>query len=56
MRITIGAPATWSIDKAQAEARRLKVIIDNGQDPRQVKADKLNSGFTVPVLGLSVMP
>jgi len=41
MRITIGAPATWSIDKAQTEARRLKVIIDNGQDPRQVKADAL---------------
>ncbi|MGV8891706.1 MAG: tyrosine-type recombinase/integrase [Burkholderiaceae bacterium] len=40
MRITIGAPATWDIYAAQAEALRLKVIIDNGQDPRQVKADK----------------
>jgi integrase len=41
IRVTIGAPATWAIDAAQAEARRLKVIIDNGQDPRQVKADAL---------------
>lgn len=41
MRITIGAPVTWDIPAAQAEARRLKVIIDNGQDPRQVKADGL---------------
>jgi integrase len=41
IRITIGAPATWAIDQAQAEARRLKVVIDNGQDPRQQKADKL---------------
>lgn len=38
IRITIGAPKTWSIAAAQAEARRLKVIIDNGQDPRHVKA------------------
>lgn len=41
IRITIGDPKTWSIDDARAEARRLKVIIDNGQDPRQVKADAL---------------
>lgn len=41
IRITIGAPETWTIVAAQAEARRLKVIIDNGQDPRQVKADRL---------------
>ncbi len=41
IRITIGAPETWTIVAAQAEARRLKVIIDNGQDPRQVKADGL---------------
>jgi len=43
MRITIGDPRTWTIDAAQAEARRLKVIIDNGQDPRQVKADGLEA-------------
>jgi integrase len=43
IRVTIGAPGTWAIDAAQAEARRLKVIIDNGQDPRHVKADKLDA-------------
>jgi len=30
----------WSIEQAQAEARRLQVLIDNGDDPREVKADK----------------
>lgn len=40
IRITIGAPATWDITAAQAEARRLKVIIDNGQDPRIQKAER----------------
>lgn len=38
IRVTIGDPKTWTISAAQAEARRLKVIIDNGQDPRHVKA------------------
>lgn len=41
IRITIGSPKVWSIDDAQKEARRLKVMIDNGQDPRQVKADSM---------------
>jgi integrase len=41
VRTTIGDPKTWDIAAAQAEARRLKIIIDNGQDPRQVKAAKL---------------
>ncbi|MHB9102050.1 MAG: tyrosine-type recombinase/integrase [Sulfuricella sp.] len=39
MRVTIGTVKAWSIDAAQAEARRLQVEIDNGNDPRQVKAD-----------------
>lgn len=43
IRVTIGDPKTWGIDAAQAEARRLKVIIDNGQDPRQVKAAGLEA-------------
>ncbi|MES2016995.1 MAG: integrase family protein [Pseudomonadota bacterium] len=41
IRITIGDPRTWTLAVAQSEARRLKVIIDSGQDPRQVKADGL---------------
>lgn len=44
IRVTIGAPETWSIQDAQAEARRLKVMIDNGQDPRQVKAEAIAAG------------
>lgn len=40
MRITIGDVSAWSIAGAQAEARRLQVLIDSGNDPRQVKADK----------------
>ncbi len=39
MRITIGKISKWSIDQAQVEARRLQVMIDNGDDPRQVKVD-----------------
>jgi len=30
---------TWTIAAAQAEARRLKVLIDQGIDPREEKAD-----------------
>lgn len=41
MRITIGSPDAWTIDAAQAEARRLQVTIDKKQDPRQVRADAL---------------
>lgn len=43
MRLTIGKVSVWTIPNAQAEARRLQVLIDNGDDPRQVKADKLQS-------------
>lgn len=39
MRLTIGDVSIWSIANAQAEARRLQTLIDQGQDPRQVKAD-----------------
>ena len=40
MRLTIGDVKAWGIAKAEAEARRLQILIDNGNDPRQVKADK----------------
>jgi integrase len=43
IRITIGATKTWSITAAQAEARRLMVIIDSGHDPRKVKADAVEA-------------
>ena len=40
MRVTIGDVSAWSINEAQAEARRLQILIDQGHDPRQVKAKK----------------
>ncbi len=39
VRLTIGEVSVWNINEAKAEARRLQVLIDNGHDPRQVKAD-----------------
>jgi len=39
-RITIGDVSIWSIRDAQIEARRLQTIIDQGNDPREVKADQ----------------
>lgn len=38
MRITIGKASAWSIPEAQMEARRLQILIDQGNDPREVKA------------------
>jgi integrase len=39
IRMTIGSPSTWDIASAQAEARRLKVLVDSGHDPRVKKAE-----------------
>ena len=40
IRMTIGDPKDWGLDAARKEARRLKGLIDEGRDPRQVKAEK----------------
>ncbi|MFI3187394.1 MAG: tyrosine-type recombinase/integrase [Methylococcaceae bacterium] len=40
MRLVIGKVSIWLIPDAQAEARRLQVLIDKGEDPRVVKSDK----------------
>ena len=40
IRLTIGDPRSWTISKAQEEARRLQTLIDAGQDPREVKAEQ----------------
>lgn len=42
IRTTIGNIKSWTISDAQAEARRLKVLIDKGVDPRQEKVDLLD--------------
>lgn len=39
VRLTIGKVSVWTIPDAQVEARRLQTMIDNGNDPREVKAD-----------------
>ena len=41
MRYKIGDVNVWTIPAAQAEARRLQTIIDQGFDPRVVKSDKV---------------
>lgn len=40
VRVTIGAPKDWSIDKARDEARRLRRLVDSGKDPREEAADQ----------------
>lgn len=39
VRLTIGDPRSWSIEQAQEEARRLQRLIDEGKDPRTVRAE-----------------
>lgn len=39
MRVTIGEVSVWNINAAKVEARRLQTVIDNGDDPRQVKVE-----------------
>jgi integrase len=41
IRMTIGNPRNWAIGDAQAEASRLKVMTDQGIDPRQVTANAI---------------
>lgn len=41
VRITIGAPSAWSIPDAQAKARELQRLIDEGKDPRLLKRNAI---------------
>jgi integrase len=43
LRVTIGKVATWAIEKARIECRRLQTLIDQGKDPREVKAEEVKS-------------
>jgi integrase len=40
VRIGIGTVADWPLDKARQRAAELKVMVDNGQDPREVEKQK----------------
>jgi integrase len=37
IRRTIGDVRAWSIEQARTEARRLAVVLDSGQDPREIE-------------------
>ena len=41
IRLTIGSPAAWRIPDAQAKARELQRLIDEGKDPRELKREAL---------------
>ena len=41
LRVTIGDSRAWGIDDARTEARRLQTEIDQGNDPRQQKAERI---------------
>ncbi|CAB3803526.1 tyrosine-type recombinase/integrase [Pararobbsia alpina] len=40
VRITIGDPRTWTIDRGQERARSLQTLIDGGIDPREHEAEQ----------------
>lgn len=40
IRLTVGDIRTWTVAEAQAEATRLKTLIDQGVDPRQLKTEQ----------------
>ena len=37
LRVSIGTAADWPLEKARGEAQRLKVLVDSGQDPREIE-------------------
>jgi integrase len=41
VRITVGSPTAWSIPDAQAKARELQRLIDEGKDPRDLKREAI---------------
>jgi len=53
LRITIGDVETWSIDKAQMETRRLKVLTDRGIDPRERRAEMRAEAIARQIKGIS---
>ncbi|CAG9264442.1 CP4-6 prophage; putative phage integrase [Paraburkholderia unamae] len=40
VRITIGTAHAWPLKKARTEAARLRVLMDDGKDPREQKAEQ----------------
>lgn len=58
IRRTIGDVKLWSIEQARTEARRLAVVLDNGQDPREIErqqqADKAAAQTAAAAQALTV--
>lgn len=58
LRVNIGTAADWSIEKARGEAQRLKVLVDSGQDPREIErqqqADKAAAKAAATAKALTV--
>ena len=58
IRRTIGDVKLWSIEQARTEARRLAVVLDNGQDPREIArqqhAEKAAAKATAAVQAVTV--
>lgn len=40
LRLTIGTAANWPIGRARSEAQRLKILVDDDQDPREIESQK----------------
>ncbi len=40
IRQTIGDVRTWSIEEARTEANRLRVLVDSGKDPRELRREQ----------------
>jgi integrase len=40
IRVTIGDARAWDLGRARTEASRLKTLIDDGKDPREVRAER----------------
>lgn len=58
LRVNIGTAADWPIEKARGEAQRLKVLVDSGQDPREIErqqqADKAAAKAAATAQALTV--
>lgn len=55
LRMTIGGVNSWSIAQAQAEARRLKVLTDQGVDPREQREELKARALANQLKGVSAL-
>jgi integrase len=55
IRITIGSLDTWALGQAQSEARRLKVLTDQGVDPREERAKLVAKAHAERLKGIKAL-